>query len=93
MKKAVWLMSLLFLISGCSATVEKSAVEEQKDGTFKIDCIKENEWSGALLSSELIREAEEFCLNKGKKFERVELKSENDGRFNYTNVHLIFRCN
>ena len=93
MKKAVWLMPLLFLIGGCSAIVEKSAVEEQKDGTFKINCINENEWSATFLSSDLIKEAEEFCLNRGKQFERVELKKENDERFNYTNVQLIFRCN
>ncbi len=91
MKKIICLMSLL-LLTGCTTIYEKSPIEELDDGSFKLSCINENEWSGAFLSADLIKEAEEFCLKKGKHFERVELKDRNDGRFNYTSSQLIFRC-
>ena len=45
MRKILWIVSL-FLLAGCT-TVDKTSIEEQEDGSFKLSSISENEWSGS----------------------------------------------
>ena len=90
MRKIFWIASLL-LLAGCT-TVEETSIEEQEDGSFKLSSINENEWSGSFLSAKVIKEAEKFCLDRGKVFEKIGHKKMNDGRFNYADSQLVFVC-
>lgn len=76
MRKILWIVSL-FLLAGCT-TVDKTSIEEQEDGSFKLSSISENEWSGSFLSAKAIKEAEKFCMERGKVLEKIKLKKMND---------------
>ena len=90
MRKILLIVSL-FLLAGCT-TVDKTSIEEQEDGSFKLSSISENEWSGSFLSAKAIKEAEKFCMERGKVLEKIKLKKMNDGRFNCAESQLFFVC-
>jgi lipoprotein len=91
MKKLLMLICLISL-TACVHSPKKTEISELENGQYQISAISEEHWSGDFLSAELFKNAEEFCLNQNKKFERLEIKKEDERRFNYSTASIVFKC-
>ncbi|MFG6370865.1 hypothetical protein [Turicimonas muris] len=91
MKKLLILICLVSL-TACVHSPKKTEISELEDGKYQIYAISEEHWSGDFLAAELLKNAEEFCLNQSKIFKRLEIKKEDERRFNYSNTSIVFKC-
>lgn len=91
MKKILLLVTVL-VVSGCVHSPKQMEIAEIDDGQFQISAISEGHWSGDFLTAELLKNAEDFCIQKNQKFERMSVKKEDERRFSYSNSTVVFRC-
>ena len=62
------------------------------ENEYEISAIIEETWSGKVVQADLLKRAESFCQEKNLSFERVEIKSWDEKRFNYANAKIKFKC-
>ena len=81
------------VLSACVHSPKQTEITELDDGTYQISSTSEEHWSGDFLTTELLKNAEEFCQKKDQYFQRLSIKKEDERRFNYSNSTVVFRCN
>lgn len=86
------MLVFIFSLTACVHSPRKAEITELGDGKFQISAICEEYWSGDFLSAELLKQAEEFCQEQHKEFQKLSLSKEDERRFNYGNALLVFKC-